>query len=319
MQGEDNRTAEGTNSNRHLGRWLKTVLTVFVLAGSVVVGAWGAQALTQKTLSGYLVNTDPEVAYDLESRVQTLTAQCMASQGFEYVEHVPQPDPALLKKLESPISAFWLSPDFAEESGYGLTAQYIAIRAHQQEDPNRQIIGSLTPIQKTEYLTTLYGRGVGSHQHDEQGHDLTGPTATDGCRTQAELEVYGELWTALEALSDVLNQHYLDLLDDERIRQAAQSWSSCMYALGNYEFDTPIDARNAVMDRITSIGVEPSESANTRLASLLRYERDLATADMSCQADGGNIFREVEKEHETQFVNTHRVALEAIRDARTGN
>lgn len=253
-----------------------------------------------------------EVERQRHLQVERLVADCMAEHGFEYVAV------SLDDRRAGPFDeAYALEPaEFAERYGYGVTTLTAGAEDERFLDPNQEIMDSLSPDERAEYERALWGSDA-----------AVDPDAADqGCRMQAEVEVYGvrepddraQQMERFAALFEALDELSRRIENDPRLADSEIDWARCMAAAGYPGFTRPHEARQAVFDQFAALSTQ-SDPDPDALASLREFELALAPVDHACRqehVDGPR--REVAYELERQFVEEHRAELEDYRDWTSG-
>jgi len=297
---------------------------------------------------GEPTQADREQAANDFRHQEQLIADCMHTQGFEYIQRdYNQAVDAKVKNTE----AFDLPPDqYAERWGYGIsTIDPSQFKAEVPDDPNSAIVEALSPEARTAYDIAMYGVDLsrqggivslgqgGAAVARPMGSSLDSPVP-DGCQTRALREVYGEDFEGREkpasAEFDALNEEMGALWDrvvnDPRVVAAKGGWADCMADAGHPEATDPDNAAQLVIDRFSALyGVDPSHFKEVRggkspalqqpdpaaLAEVQSYERALAVADRHCKAAYDDAVFSVQTEVENRFIDENRAELERYRDS----
>ncbi|WP_198541958.1 hypothetical protein [Parafrankia colletiae] len=186
--------------------------------------------------------TEPEKEL-LHEAEQMLTRSCMEDHGFEMwsVPRRPLPEdrdfPYVIDDIE-----------WASQHGYGsdIDAERRRLRA---ADPNRQYFESLPPADQERALETLNGRQSAARLEVRTPDGVTMGRISDGCTSQAQQEIYGDLaaWFRATSVTDSLAALWrADVTGDGRFQSAVRRWSSCMKARG-FDYLTPGGAREAFL------------------------------------------------------------------------
>lgn len=171
------------------------------------------------------------------------------------------------------------------------------------------------------------------------------PFEGGGCQNEAYADVYGK-YDALNELNDEFEEMYERIQADPRIIKIAAEWSACMAEEGhNFDgpdemfedfygefdelqneifaasFDMPDrkdieldDEGNPVEGSLPPefFGPPPlTDEQEARLAEFQAREITLAVADLACRVDREEIYAEVQREAELQFIEDNRAALDA--------
>lgn len=282
--------------------------------------------------------TEEELAK--QRKVEEATAACMKAAGFEYVPVPPAAQPR--SKFDE---AFNLPPDkFAEQYGYGIsTIDWSKAGAGSDDnDPNAKIRKALSPKAQKAYDEALNGpnatgngavvvapkEGEGPQTSTSQNLGCRGKSAEEvfgnGKDREAEFKKYDALFKDIEALAKRIES-------DQRVVDATTAWADCLADAGHSGFkkiDEPRQQISQKLDQLTgnqSTGSNPGKTVTgppsfdkvdaTKLAELRKTEIELATADQKCRATAyDEPYKQAQYEHEKEFVEQHKAALEAYRD-----
>ncbi|MER6597250.1 hypothetical protein [Streptomyces parvus] len=202
---------------------------------------------------------------------EALVKKCMLEKGFKYwVWHIPTID-------ELKGGGYVLTNvGWAKEHGYGSRFEKKLLTT-QRDDPNHEYVNALARKDRVLYSKALEGdasRGVVTAE-------LPGGGAVqmprDGCRSEAEGRLYGdvETWFKAEKAATNLTALYVpDLLKDRRFESALTAWSACMREVGHNYADPPeIRAKLPGLKR----------GLSTEKAYAIEVE--LATAEATCATE----------------------------------
>ncbi|MGW5877325.1 hypothetical protein ACWFMI_12350 [Nocardiopsis terrae] len=238
----------------------------------------------------------PEEENLLETAGQLLLRECMESRGFEY-QVVSGGTFADFDKFRYVID----DPEWASEHGYGTDLRREAAELR-ENDPNERYFESLPPERRAQALVAANGPSpVGLTATTPDGMELG--RSDQGCQSQADRELYGDLasWfqarTTVEALPALRHQ---GVVNDPRYLEAVRPWADCMRAAG-HDYATPADIRAAL---------PPPQDPLPR-----QEEIGLALAEARCATDSGlaRTVAELDEQHGQELRERHRSALETQR------
>lgn len=318
------------STRQRLWLWVVVIPIVFASACSSPSGASSPDTSLEgrSPLQAQLgLITDPveyavSVRDELTARAD-LVAECMRSQGFEYVAWVA-PDFAIVD-TEATLPA----EDYVHKYGYGISTRpdlYSQVLDY-PADPNIEIQQHLTSEESAAYMRALDG----SVASEDNAFEVLEP---GGCMKEAEdavtpanaapPEALDRYFTAKSALED-------RIAADQRVVNAVEGWQTCMSGRG-YSFTDPPDAINSVYERWAELVPNPDPAiATPQMASVLSrselsayvdpsffdqlvaYEMRVAGDDFACQADYREVESEVRNELETEFVKNNRELLETVK------
>jgi hypothetical protein len=247
---------------------------------------------------------------------EQLIAECMRSEGFEYV---PLTDVYVPPQLDDA----WALPEDEFSAAYGYGISTILPDVDRPTDPNEAIREAMTPAEDEAYRVALHGA-----QANGWSGETPPPLSESGCAGKATAEVYGNLdeygrdpqW---EALTSDLSALDMRIDDDPRVIEAEQAWISCMADAGFSGPDDISGGHTLVANRVDELlGIEGSEAHlpwneadPEALRELQQYEIAVATADRACKIEHfDDVFRKARFELEAEFVEQHRDELEQHRE-----
>ncbi|KOX15796.1 hypothetical protein ADL05_14290 [Nocardiopsis sp. NRRL B-16309] len=242
----------------------------------------------------------PEQESLLATAEQLLLRECMENHGFEY-QIVSDDTPTGVEEFRYLID----DPEWALEHGYGTELRREAVRAR-ENDPNQRYFENLSPQRRAQALVAANGPApVGLTATTPDGMELA--RSDQGCRSQADRELYGDLasWFQARTTADALPAlRYQSVAQDPRYLEAVRPWAECMRAAG-HDYATPADIRSALL--------APHEALPPE------QEVGLALAEAHCALDSGlaRTATELEEEHGQELRERHRSALHTHRRLQT--
>lgn len=257
-------------------------------------------------------NLDQADAEEMSRRMEELTAECMAEEGFDYNPST-QSGVSFVSGDDMPD---WRSVEFAEQYGYGATTYedmpgYVS--GKEIVDPNQDYVEAMTESERTAYYEALDGPQPTPGPDGEYEWDWE----TAGCRGAAQHEVYGATSAAWEdeefaGLVDEINGLYQRVADDPRLADGVAEWASCMADAG-YTVSALDDAQQEIYDAVNELWSTPDGPSDAALDELREREITTAVADRTCLEQVGyrDLEREVNRDLEEEFVDTHRAELDA--------
>ena len=250
---------------------------------------------------------------------EQLIAECMRSEGFEYV---PLTDVYVPPQLDDA----WALPEDEFTATYGYGVSTILPDVDRPEDPNEAIRAAMTPAEAEAYRVALHGA-----QADGWSGNTPPPLSESGCAGKATAVVYDNLdeygrdpqW---ETLASDLSALDIRIDGDPRGVEAEQAWIDCMADAGYPGLDHIGGGQTLVSNRVDEVlGIEGSEAhlpwseaEPEALRELQQFEIAVATSDRACKTEHfDDVFREVRFEMEAEFVEQHRDELEQHRERLT--
>lgn len=258
-----------------------------------------------------------------EMRVQELTAECMAEQGFEYIPVDPASYGGVSFSEDEEFDPE--SEDYISQYGYGITTydEEMAEEIPEEdipEDPNMEIVDAMSQAEQEAYYEALYGPMPTEEEIDS---DEAIEWEPQGCSGEAQQAVYmGEdqnPWEdpQFQELMDAINTFYEDLENAPEFAELDAEWSSCMADAGYAGFAKQRDAEESIWtdaDAIWSAQGGSGEVDETAMTELREREIATALADFSCrqQTDYRQRQLEVQFEKEQEFVDQWREEIDAM-------
>ncbi|WP_239313203.1 MULTISPECIES: hypothetical protein [unclassified Frankia] len=252
-----------------------------------------------------LTEPEKEVLHEAE---QMLTRSCMKDHGFEMwaVPRQPLPEdhdfPYVIDDVE-----------WASRHGYGsdIDAERSRLRA---ADPNRRYFENLPPAEQARALEALNGRQSAARLEVRTPDGVTMGRIADGCTSQAQQEIYGDLasWFRVTSVTDSLTALWrADVTADDRFESAVRRWSSCMKARG-FDYLTPLKAREAFL-RSPQSADRPQEIRTAVAEAECAHSTGMST-DLQRMEEQYRIQRT--RQHQTDVDTRARLEHEALPRAR---
>jgi hypothetical protein len=253
-----------------------------------------------------------------QTRVEGEIRDCMKAQGFDYVPVDPLvQERALTGKAQT-------EEEFIKQFGSGISTLYDRGLGVQHADPNERIRKSLSAADRAAYDRVLsggnpgatFGEAVDSGDFSELG----------GCTKQASEAEFGGtgVVTAVLGKLDELDER---IVQDQRMRRAAQKWSACMMAKG-YRYEEESEIEDDLTKRFQAIvgsGVKPGATTppdpgvsydRAALAELQREEVKISVGDLECEnRELDPVERIVRPQYEADFRRNNRRLIARVRPA----
>ncbi len=263
------------------------------------VPAWTESPLTPY-LPLYATSVEDQRLLNLEA--DTLIAECMKAQGFDY-------DQPYVSAGDIPSRAGLTATQWAEQYGYGLATLDLA--AEWSDSPS----APRSAAEQESYDAALYGEA--GDPTDDVRYDWT----REGCLGSAYHQVTGG---ADEVLRDPGHNALFEEIDTVQSQVASSpamaaldaEWSTCMVDAGHADLPTPTDAEALAQTRLGELvaGLSKTSTFDIDLAALRAEEVALAVADATCQAQVSYVSRSTQLlwAAEADLVDRWRSELEAL-------
>jgi hypothetical protein len=222
--------------------------------------------------------TDRELVQSVE-RVETLIAQCMREQGFEYVAADYR---TVRKGMSSIMSLPGLSEkEFIDQHGFGISTLYTGQPPQLTKgyspgrvgmgERNVEIYNKLSPADQAAYNRTLFGEN--SDATFAVGLDIEDFSRTGGCTRKAIEQVFKP-----EQLKETYyNPKDTLIKNDPRMRAALRDYAGRMRNAG-FDYNDPEQVEADIRDRLNAItggGTVPVEQLSPeQLAALKKLQED---------------------------------------------
>lgn len=239
-------------------------------------------------------------------------AACMAERGFTYTPSRLPPSEAQPSRL----SGLTVDVERARTEGYG----FAALSAAQAEgatltgddpgsavDSNGAYLSTLTDAEVAAWLEALNGAGETTIEQEGEGGEVI-EVATDGCGSQVETAIYGDLseWDSARNVFEDIERETFDRLDsDDRLVEARAAWIRCMSERG-FAYSDPEEPQTEAYSGYLNGG--DRELAQAR-------EIEIATADAECVIDSGvaSVFDELAGLYRLEAESSREADLVAVR------
>lgn len=280
---------------------------------------------------------------------QELIAQCMATEGFDYV-----PDTENHGYSWSSEEYDGLDPmEYARQFGYGVTtwedtpsgkamAEMDLNNGSDWTDPNAETVEAMSDAEREAWYEALWGTQTYEEPEDPDAEiTYEWNWEEQGCYGWSENELSKE--DGQDALSNVyedpqftdflerMNESYTRAESDPRSQELRSSWSQCMADAGYPGFVEVWDAQNSIYDAQSAMyddisaqyeALSDAERENFTytepdMTALREQEIATATADVACQQelDLRATQLAIQFEYEQQFIDSNRAELDAFLDA----
>jgi hypothetical protein len=234
---------------------------------------------------------------------QLLLRDCMRAQGFQYrpVPRDPVPEARDFPYVLDDVA-------WAREHGYGTDVRRKAAEMR-EKDVNQRYFRSLPPARRAQALRAANGpdpNGITARTPD----GMVLRRSTEGCRSQAERTLYGDLaaWFQAEVTLESLTQmRRTRVLADPAFARAVGPWARCMRAAG-HPYASPAHLRQEALPG-------PGEPALPR-----GREIRLAVAEARCAAATGlaRTAHELDRTHAVRLRHQYRSELRVAQRLRLG-
>jgi hypothetical protein len=292
---------------------------------------------------------DPEQSNQEMIRIEEITAECMAEEGFDYTPVDYTQGGGAMPIEDDGIEEEWGTLEFAKKWGYGATTNPWGETEPEpvdpgQEwiDPNAEYIESMTEAEQTAYYTALYGEQWNQEWTEEmESEEYVWDWTTAGCSGQAQHEVYGDSmggtpdgdFTDLEAEMQVM---WESISSDPRLAEVTGEWATCMAGVGYPGLSDVSDAENLIYEQVNALwedayaDIPPDageeawraveESIQEELTAITPEEIKTAVADYTCRDEVGyaRTQAEVNVAHQQEFYDLHKDELIAWAETMSG-
>ena len=271
-----------------------------------------------------------------QTRIEELTATCMAEEGFDYIPVDYTQGGGNIYTAED-LDVEWGSREFAEKYGYGATTDPWGDIEDpgQWTDPNREAIEAMSEAEVIAFENALYGdQSIYEDWTEEDWANYEWVWEDNGCSGWATNEVlegrtadpgsgFEQLWDEIETLP-------ASAQGDPRLTDVLNDWTTCMAEAGYPGLVTLEDAQKEFYERLDAIWDEIyadvdledpgadhgalEKAYQDRIAELTDEEIATATAEWDCKDATGyaDVEYEVLFELQEAFVAAHRTELEAL-------
>ncbi|WP_150494565.1 hypothetical protein [Streptomyces kanamyceticus] len=203
------------------------------------------------------------------SAEEELIRQCMAERGFRYVK---APDDTAPVKMSADYA---ISPDEAEERGYGLRAQ-MKSAANAPRDANNDALRALPTSQREKWQNAFSGGREAPMMKVSVPEVGQMQTRDGGCVAKARKQLYGSLEQFLKLVTfqgNFAGQMQQRAARDPRVTALDKRWSTCMKNHGYAGLAGPSKAAVRAGDTYKERGPQAA----------FTFETAIAGADATCQ------------------------------------
>ncbi|WP_454293822.1 hypothetical protein [Salana multivorans] len=258
----------------------------------------------------------------------TVTAECMADQGFEYIPWVSGVnEESVTWEAEMAAEADRLtSVEFAERYGYGPLPPTFA---DDESNPNEAILAAMSEAEQAAYDEALNG-------HTYNGDDIAAASPEElGCSAWAAVRTNGptERGSAIAdlrespdfmELENALARTSVLVLEATDTTELNHEWRTCMDGAGYGEFGEPNDAHELVSTGYSEAydrahAKDPTFTWETfvqsdEVSDLREAEIPLATADARCQEETDYVdrFNQIRWRLEQNVLDDHADLVESV-------
>ncbi|MGW2226095.1 hypothetical protein [Streptomyces formicae] len=203
------------------------------------------------------------------SAEEELIRRCMAERGFRYIKAPDDTEPVKMS------ADYAISPDEAEERGYGLRAQ-LASAANAPRDANNDALRALPKTQREKWQNAFSGGRKAPMLKVSVPEVGQMQTRDGGCVAKARTQLYGSLDQFLKLVTfqgNFAGQMQQRAARDPRVTGLDKRWSTCMKNHGHAGLAAPSKAAVRAGDAYKKRGPEAA----------FRFETAIARADAACQ------------------------------------
>lgn len=179
------------------------------------------------------------------TRVEEAIVVCMAEQGFEFKPTGAQQNEVQERQNDLTVR------EWTEEYGYGISTSFDSIAQQQANDPNSEILFSLSASERDIWLQTLLGSSFDDPTAGEDGADLE----NQGCIGASIIETGGQgVIEGLEEFGEAYEKGEAVIYDTNEMIVAVGDWTRCMSEAGFPDYsdlDSPEDDIGRQLDDIT--------------------------------------------------------------------
>jgi len=270
-----------------------------------------------------------------ERTAQDNIAACMAEQGFEYIQYVPNQDQYGFSGPES-------EREWVEQYGFGITTKILenqqfgqeAVEAEMAKDPNYAITEAMSPEEREAYYAALRGVPPDIDFETLTAEEIQAAYASlepTGCENTVYAEIFdqGAATAFYEQFGPMLKEIDDRVESDPRIVELKGKWSSCMAESG-YDFAERNDIEVFLFRRLEVVGAISHLDIDPDVPSLISYQNEeiesggpieaavneiaaeemaMAKLSLVCSADREKVWQEVYRDAEQRFVQENLAEL----------
>ncbi|MCW5952627.1 MAG: hypothetical protein KIT69_10245 [Propionibacteriaceae bacterium] len=268
-------------------------------------------------------------------KTEELIAQCMTTEGFEYVPNTN--NGAVVISTDGDGENLWRPDDrdWVEKYGYGAVNNPWQEGGNAPEpmpmptapaDPNQEYVESLTEAEQQAYYEALYGKPIEPQPGED---DVAYDWRNQGCYGFAQHEVNGDNpWEQQEnkAILDAIQKFYETVQNNPEFAKLDADWSACMTEAGFGGFAKQMDAQDSIYQLInkywenvpqTDGEMDPTLGTvkDPEYAKIADQEIPLALADLTCRekTDYRQQQLRIQFAAEEQFIADHKEELDAMK------
>ena len=232
----------------------------------------------------------------------------MEKKGYEYV---PVKERPIAEVREFPYVIDDVA--WARKHGYGTDVER-DLAELRRTDPNQRYFRDLPADEREAALKAANGPQPWN-MTAKAPDGMLFERSPEGCRSEAERELYGDLekWFQAKVTVDTLAEiKRTRVIADPRFTEAVEAWSSCMRAAGHH-YSSPIELRAALSpankslprDKEISLAVAEAKCAISSGLARTASERD------------GHYSGELQKKHHAHIETQRKLQLSALPRARS--
>lgn len=263
-------------------------------------------------------------AAELDLRRQELIAQCMKDAGFEYIPVLP-PDTTLTPGSD-PAQIRPNDRDWISQWGYGIVefrryAEQAFESLETWQDPNNAIMVSLSPSERREYLTALFGTPQSPGDDGDSSGSSCSEWASQQLGDRDPFYVYNQfqdLWHRIEQLPNTIASSGM-------LASIELDWSACMSDRGHTSLSSSTDAQDSISRKIADLGnwwianVDNKSTAKVvfspQFEAIRELEIELALDDFDCRVitDYNRRRSDIIHNEELRFIEDNFNDLQSLR------
>lgn len=255
--------------------------TLPAVAVHTVKEAVEVSSLAQYPGFGHNIEQDEDRFTREEMQRETLIAECMKDNGFDYT-----PTPSVV---------------IDENAGPEEFERLLALAA---SDPNEGYVASLSANQRKAYYLMLTGM---ENPNDPEGKAQQMGANTDSCLSRAFAAIPG-VYARRNRLIEPFRRMELEIARDPQMRQANQMWSECMDKQG-LSYATPSDIHAMADETRAQLIASGAPQSQMEQASLALLDTEQKAHECMLSSGYQTILTQVRIAHENRFVQMHHKEL----------
>ena len=183
-------------------------------------------------------------------RVEEAIVICMANEGFEFARTTQAPN-EIQEKANELTTRQWRT-----EYGYGISTSFDTIAQSQANDPNAEIMFSLSAAERELWIENLTGGDFAG-----QGNIGSKPLEEQGCIGEALIETGGqEAIEGMQTFGEAYEEGEEAIFDRREMVDAVDAWSRCMSEAGVPGFSAPDDPEQDIGEKFEEV-IAPLQDA----------------------------------------------------------